>query len=86
MAEFFWNTVVNHHTYAAGGNSNYEYFGPAGKLGETLTDNTMETCNTYNMLKLTRQLFAVDPKPLISITMRTGCTIISSLRKIIMMV
>jgi DUF1680 family protein len=62
MAEFFWNTVVNNHTYAAGGNSNYEYFGPAGKLGETLTDNTMETCNTYNMLKLTRQLFAVDPK------------------------
>lgn len=62
MADFFWRTVVNHHTYAAGGNSNYEYFGPADKLSETLTDNTMETCNTYNMLKLTRQLFAVDPK------------------------
>ena len=60
-AEFFWNTVVNHHTYAAGGNSNYEYFGPADQLNETLTDNTMETCNTYNMLKLTRHLFALDP-------------------------
>ena len=60
-AEFFWETVVNHHTYAAGGNSNYEYFGPADELSETLTDNTMETCNTYNMLKLTRQLFALDP-------------------------
>ncbi len=60
-AEFFWNTVVKHHTYAAGGNSNYEYFGPADKLSETLTDNTMETCNTYNMLKLTRHLFALDP-------------------------
>ena len=60
-AEFFWETVVNHHTYAAGGNSNYEYFGPADELSETLTDNTMETCNTYNMLKLTRQLFALNP-------------------------
>lgn len=61
-SEFFWNTVVKHHTYAAGGNSNYEYFGPADELNETLTDNTMETCNTYNMLKLTRHLFALDPK------------------------
>ncbi len=60
-AEFFWNTVVNHHTYAAGGNSNYEYFGPADSLSETLTENTMETCNTYNMLKLTRHLFALEP-------------------------
>jgi DUF1680 family protein len=60
-AEFFWKTVVNHHTYAAGGNSNYEYFGAADKLSETLTDNTMETCNTYNMLKLTRHLFALQP-------------------------
>ena len=61
-ADFFWNTVVDHHTYAAGGNSNYEYFGPADQLSETLTDNTMETCNTYNMLKLTRHLFALNPK------------------------
>jgi uncharacterized protein len=61
IAEFFWHTVVNNHTYAPGGNSNYEYFGPEKKLSETLTDNTMETCNTYNMLKLTRHLFALQP-------------------------
>ena len=61
-ATFFWNTVVNQHTYAPGGNSNYEYFGPAAKLSETLTDNTMETCNTYNMLKLTKHLYALDPR------------------------
>ncbi|WP_205514108.1 glycoside hydrolase family 127 protein [Longitalea arenae] len=61
IADFFWQTVVNNHTYAPGGNSNYEYLGPAGKLSETLTDNTMETCNTYNMLKLTRHLFALQP-------------------------
>lgn len=61
IAGFFWKTVVDDHTYAPGGNSNYEYLGPAGKLSETLTDNTMETCNTYNMLKLTRHLFALQP-------------------------
>lgn len=61
IADFFWTTVVDNHTYAPGGNSNYEYFGPADKLSETLTDNTMETCNTYNMLRLTRQLFALQP-------------------------
>lgn len=61
IADFFWQTVVNNHTYAPGGNSNYEYLGPAGKLSETLTDNTMETCNTYNMLKLTRHMFALKP-------------------------
>lgn len=61
IAEFFWSTVVNDHSYATGGNSNYEYLGPAGKLNDYLTDNTTETCNTYNMLKLTRHLFSWRP-------------------------
>lgn len=60
--DFFWKTVVNHHTYAPGGNSNYEYFSAPDLLSEKLTDNTMETCNTYNMLKLTRHLFALQPQ------------------------
>lgn len=62
IATFFWQTVTQHHSYATGGNSNYEYFGPADQLNETLTDNTTETCNTYNMLKLTRHLFALQPE------------------------
>lgn len=61
-ATFFWETVTGSHSYAPGGNSNYEYLGPPGKLSEQLTDNTMETCNTYNMLKLTRHLFALQPE------------------------
>lgn len=61
-SDFFWNTVVNHHTYAPGGNSNYEYLSTPDQLNDKLTDNTMETCNTYNMLKLTRHLFALHPK------------------------
>lgn len=61
IAGFFWNTVTKHHSYAPGGNSNYEYLGPQDKLNDHLTDNTMETCNTYNMLKLTRHLFSLQP-------------------------
>lgn len=61
IARFFWQTVVSDHTYAPGGNSNYEYMGPPNQLNDALTDNTMETCNTYNMLKLTRHLFALRP-------------------------
>ncbi|MBD0279776.1 MAG: glycoside hydrolase family 127 protein, partial [Flavisolibacter sp.] len=61
IADFFWQTVVNNHSYATGGNSNYEYLGEPRKLADKLTDNTTETCNTYNMLKLTRQLFALHP-------------------------
>jgi len=55
--EFFWNTVVYHHTYVTGGNGNKEYFGPADKLRDRLGDGTTESCNVYNMLKLTEHLF-----------------------------
>ncbi|MCU0358577.1 MAG: glycoside hydrolase family 127 protein [Cyclobacteriaceae bacterium] len=61
IASFFWETMVNHHSYVIGGNSNYEYCGDPDKLNDRLSDNTCETCNTYNMLKLTRYLFAWNP-------------------------
>lgn len=57
-ADFFWRTVIDHHTYVTGGNSSNEYFGPRDQLAARLSGNTTETCNTYNMLKLTRHLFA----------------------------
>ena len=60
-ANFFWNTVTKHHSYATGGNSNYEYLTAPDTLNDKLTDNTTETCNTYNMLKLTRELFTINP-------------------------
>lgn len=56
-AEFFWQRVVHHHSYVNGGNSDGERFGPPDKLSDRLSTNTSETCNTYNMLKLTRHLF-----------------------------
>lgn len=61
IASFFWATMVKHHSYVIGGNSNYEYCGPADSISGRLSDNTCETCNTYNMLKLTRHLFAWQP-------------------------
>jgi DUF1680 family protein len=59
-AEFFWNTVVNHHSYVTGGNGNNEYFGPADRLRDRLGEGTTESCNVYNMLKLTEHLFEWD--------------------------
>jgi uncharacterized protein len=61
ISEFFWNTVVHNHTYVMGGNSEYEYLTEAGKLNNHLSQNTAETCNTYNMMKLTRHLFSWQP-------------------------
>ncbi len=61
IAAAFWGIIVHDHTYATGGNSDYEYLGKARMLNDELTDNTTETCNTYNMLKLTRHLFAWHP-------------------------
>jgi hypothetical protein len=61
IAAFFWESMVHHHSYVIGGNSNYEYCGARDSLSERLSDNTCETCNTYNMLKLTRHLFAWQP-------------------------
>ncbi len=61
IASFFWKTMVHHHSYVIGGNSSYEYCGEEDKLNDRLSDNTCETCNTYNMLKLTMHLFCWQP-------------------------
>ncbi|MFZ5942072.1 MAG: beta-L-arabinofuranosidase domain-containing protein [Bacteroidota bacterium] len=62
-ADFFWNTVVHHHSYVTGGNGNHEYFGPADQLSNRLSEGTTETCNVYNMLKLSQHLFEWDASP-----------------------
>ncbi|MEU4422864.1 beta-L-arabinofuranosidase domain-containing protein [Actinoplanes sp. NPDC024001] len=61
IAVNFWNFVVRQHSYAIGGNSNGEYFQAPNRIASELSDTTCECCNTYNMLKLTRQLFFTDP-------------------------
>lgn len=61
-ATFFWRTVVQERSYVIGGNSDGEMFTPKERLSTALGPNTTETCNTYNMLKLTRHLLAWDPQ------------------------
>ena len=62
IAEFFWTQVTQHRAYATGGTSNGEHWrsGP-DELAAELSDSTEECCCTYNMLKLTRHLFAWSP-------------------------
>ncbi|KNY29223.1 beta-L-arabinofuranosidase domain-containing protein [Pseudobacteroides cellulosolvens] len=58
-AQQFFTIVLRDHTYVTGGNSDNEHFGQPGKLYATATNVNNETCNTYNMLKLSRELFKV---------------------------
>jgi len=60
-ASFFWDRVAQHHSFATGGHGKDEYFGPPDRLGERVDGRTAESCNVYNMLKLTRRLFALRP-------------------------
>ncbi len=61
VAENFWWFVVTNRTYAIGGNSDSEHFFPPEQTRAHLSSATCETCNTYNMLKLTEHLFAWAP-------------------------
>ena len=63
VAQAFWDSVVNARSYVTGGNSIGEHFSPKGRLSEFVGANTSESCNEYNMLKLTRHLFCSDPQP-----------------------
>jgi len=56
-----WSLCVGAHTYVIGGNSQAEHFHAPGAIAAYLTQDTCESCNTYNMLKLTRELFQLAP-------------------------
>ena len=60
-AEFFWQRVALERSWVIGGDSDGEHFFPIAKTSEHLSHVTAETCNTYNMLKLTRHLFEWEP-------------------------
>jgi DUF1680 family protein len=61
-AEFFWKTVTGTRSFATGGHGDNEHFFPITDFARHLPSaKTMETCCSYNMLRLTRMLFAVDP-------------------------
>ncbi|MBS1002239.1 glycoside hydrolase family 127 protein [Acetobacter persici] len=58
---FFWEAVTRHHSYVIGGNADREYFSEPDTVSQHLTEQTCEHCNTYNMLKLTRQVYTWQP-------------------------
>ena len=64
-AEYFWHTVIERRTYCTGGTSNGESWnsGP-DELAKELSGYTQECCVTYNLQKLTRQVFCwtADPR------------------------
>jgi uncharacterized protein len=66
--EKYWNAAVNfwristaHHSYAIGGQGNYEHWGPPDAVASALSNYNCEGCVSYNMLKLTRLLHFHEP-------------------------
>lgn len=64
IAEFFWETVTQQRSYATGGSSNDEFWktGP-GDLQGQLGLYSAECCVAYNLLKLTRYVYAWSGDP-----------------------
>ncbi len=58
---YFWETVVKNRSVSIGGNSAFEHFHPADNFTRMIEGTQgPETCNTYNMLRLTKMLYQVS--------------------------
>src|SRR5690606_36727403 len=61
-SRFFWNTIVNDRSVSIGGNSVREHFHPTNDFSSIIaSEQGPETCNTYNMLRLSQMLFLTEP-------------------------
>lgn len=58
-AESFWTLITEKHTYITGGNSECEFFGADNVLDKERSHCNCETCNTHNMLRMTRELYRI---------------------------
>ncbi len=55
---FFWETVIEHRSVCIGGNSVGEHFNPVNDFSRMIKHiEGPETCNTYNMLRLSKMLY-----------------------------
>ena len=63
IASFFWTRVTQYRSWAIGLPGNNEYFFPTNAFPQNMSAATAETCNGYNLEKLTRYLFAMNPDP-----------------------
>ncbi len=60
--QFFWQTVTQTRSLAFGGNSRREFFPGVTASKDFVNDvEGPESCNSYNMLKLTEDLFRLNP-------------------------
>ncbi len=62
IASFLWDSVIDKRTFAPGGMDLRERFCAAGEEAKKLDWNNCESCAVYNMMKLTRHLFAWQPE------------------------
>ncbi|MGI4756055.1 MAG: beta-L-arabinofuranosidase domain-containing protein [Janthinobacterium lividum] len=61
-AAFFWKTVTKTRSFVNGNHGDGEHFFPIADFSEhVFSAKTSETCCDYNMLKLTRMLFELEP-------------------------
>ena len=57
-ARFFWDVVIGQRSVSIGGNSMREHFNPTDDFSGLLaSEQGPESCNTYNMLRLTKMLY-----------------------------
>lgn len=60
-SRFFWQVVVDRHTWGNGGNSMGEHFFPINEFQEKITNiGGPESCNSVNMMRLTEALYQND--------------------------
>ncbi len=60
--DFFWETVTTKRSLAFGGNSRREFFPAVTSASDFVNDvEGPESCNSYNMLRLSEDLFRVNP-------------------------
>ncbi|MDH5826966.1 glycoside hydrolase family 127 protein [Sphingobacterium faecium] len=60
---YFWESVVTQRSISFGGNSVSEHFNPTNDFSKMIHSiEGPETCNTYNMLRLTKMLHQTDPQ------------------------
>ena len=62
-ARFFWDNVVRSRSFVIGGHGENEFFFAPDAFATTgvISETGPETCNTYNMIKLSRRLWLVNP-------------------------
>ena len=63
-SDYFWKEVVNKRSVAIGGNSVREHFHPDDDFSSMIiSEQGPENCNTYNMLRLSKELYFKHPEP-----------------------